>query len=156
MSSQSVCAQVRRCDFSSSAVTRSESLGEKRPVVQVIEPEGGVRWGWPTSAGLNRGGIPEEDSDCSNINQPLFPHVSQENYNISSQFFEIPPSSKVYTMSTAAKGVHVRKVPIPEVEKISNPTLPDPERTRKRRLMYNDPSLICDSRVIKKDHSRFT
>ena len=113
MSSQSVCAQVRRCDFSSSAVTGSESPSEKRPVVQVIEPEGGVRWGRPPSAGLNRRGIPEEYSDCSNINQPLFPQ-EQENDNISSQAFEILPSSEVYTMSTAAKGVHAKKVPIPK------------------------------------------
>ena len=83
------------------------------------------------------------------INKPLFPYASQENYNISSQAFEILPSSEVYTMSTAAKSVHVKKVPITEVESILNPTLPDPEGTRKRRLMYyNDQSLICDSRVI--------
>ena len=69
--------------------------------------------------GFEPGGIPEEDSDYSNINQPSLSHVFQENYNISSQAFEYPPSSKVDTMSSAAKSVHARKVPIPEVEKIS-------------------------------------
>ena len=85
-------------------------------------------------------------------------HVSQVNYNISSQAFEIPPSSKVYTMSTAAKGVHVGKVPLPEVEKISNPTLPDPdhEGTRKRHLLWNDPPLICNSRDIQEDYPWIT
>ena len=105
-----------------------------------------------------RGGIPEEDSDYSNINQPSLSHVFQENYNISSQAFEYPPSSKVDTMSTAAKSVHARKVPIPEVEKISNPTLPDPdhEGTRERHLLWNDPTLICNSRDIQEDYPRIT
>ena len=112
----------------------------------VKEREGGVRWGWPTSAGLNREGVLEEDSDCSNINQPLFLNVSQENYNVSYQAFVKPPSSEAYTMSTDAKSVYARNVPLPVVEKISNPTLPDPEGTRKRRLMSSDPPLICTSR----------
>ena len=155
-SSQGVCAQVRRCEFTSSAVTGTESPGEKRLVVQVKEREGGVRWGWPTSAGLNREGVLEEDSDCSNINQPLFLNVSQENYNVSYQAFVNPPSSEAYTMSTDAKSVYARNVPLPVVEKISNPTLPDPEGTRKRRLMSSDPPLICTSRDKQKDQSRFT
>ena len=108
--------------------------------------------------GFELGGIPEEDSDYSNINQPSLSHVFQENYNISSQAFEYPPSGKVDTMSTAAKSVHARKVPIPEVEKISNPTLPDPdhEGTRKRHLLWNDPTLICNSRDIQEDYPRIT
>ena len=122
---------------------------------EVIELEGGVRWGWPTSAGLNRGGILEEVSDYSNINQPLFLNVSQKNYNVSYQGFANLPSSAAFTMSTDAKSLHARNVPLPEIEKFSNPTLPGPDETRKRRLVPSKPP-ICSSRDKQKDHSSVT
>ena len=140
-----------------SIVTISASLVKEFDFsLPVKDREGGVRWGWPTSAGLNREGVLEEDRDYSNINQPLFLNVSQEDYNVSYQAFANLPSSEAFTMCTDAKSLHARNVPLPGVEKISNPTLLDPEGTRKRHLMPSKPSPICSSRDKQKDQASFT